>query len=350
MTNILQNSPQWLEIKQSRIGGSEIFSLANYYCSQELKDLKIDTAKEPPFRSALELFCKVKFSSQLSQIGSVNSEFGKGMEEYIANRVTEALADSVLVTRTDEFIVGDGLMCCSPDGYIEIEKGSELEDFDSKNKISSADGVGILESKTTNYFEGFKTEEGMKWGYIFQLQYNMLVSKKKWGLGAVLIPKDKEYDDPFFKGKIIERLSTFDFVFCKGVGECYDLYLYPYLAKPVLQELCLLALKRFQEALNNNRFPAFSNNLALVLRERKLLADIYPERFGELDVSENPDIDSFFGKIAENNAIVKETQIETEHIKGELIKFMGNRVGLIGSSYKAYFNGNGFTVRRINNK
>lgn len=345
MTVIKQRTPEWVEAKQSRIGGSEIYSLIDYYILPSERPVEMN---EPPFRSALELFMKVKYGCKLSEIDPVASEFGNGMEQYIINR---AQRGSILrMGRTDDFIISteNNLMCCSPDGgaYIFPSLSSECQilDFDDKTEINESDGTGIVECKTTNFYENFKAEHGMKWQYIFQLQYNMLVAGKKWGIGALLVPKEKEFDNDFFKGRMLERVNYDQ----NSVDEYYNLYLYPYLAKPKLQEMCLLALERFQKALDEGNHPAFSKNSATLLREKKLLADLYPERFGEKDISDDPDLDSYLPKLAENAALRKEIEAEENRIKAELIKRMGSHEALIGTNYKAYFDKVGFKIRKFN--
>ena len=80
---IKQGSEEWLKAKQARIGGSEIYAIAYYYCQKELQTIGVDLIKDQPFQTALELFLRVKFGVDQEAISVVSSEFGSGMEDYV---------------------------------------------------------------------------------------------------------------------------------------------------------------------------------------------------------------------------------------------------------------------------
>jgi len=291
--NIIQGSDEWKVAKQSKIGASEVYSLVFHYCQDELIKLGLNVNKvtERPFRTVQELFMKIKFGAELSDIDPVHSEFGNGMEPYIAHRLGQQLPQ-IKLERSKEFIVNESfhpLAACSPDGYIETVNDFILADFDKKKEINSFWGKGALELKTANYFANFGAEEGAKLQYIFQHQYQMMVMGLSWGILAALMPKQKEYDEPFFKGKIVERakdvFSTRNSFMEENLDPYYDLYYYVYPGLPVFQAMILKALDAFQSDLDKydidqSVFPRNSEDLAGLQREKKLWAQLWPDHFG----------------------------------------------------------------------
>jgi hypothetical protein len=295
---IIQGSEAWLEAKQSTIGASEIYTLIYHYCKDELQQLGIDIAKERPFRTIQEMFLKVKFGAKLSAIDPVYSEFGNGMELYVAYRLKQKLSQ-IKVERTQDFIVNENLhklAACSPDGYVELVNNSyKLPDFDKTCEIDNSWGKGVLEFKTANYFENFKADEGAKLQYIFQHQFQMAVTGLKWGVIAVLMPKEEEFDEPFFKGKILRSVEIEEWSLMQPehdrIAQFYDLKHYIYPKLPVFQALILKALAAFQFDLDTYEtdqsvFPRVSEDLIGLQREKQLWAQLQPEKYGSLALQE----------------------------------------------------------------
>ena len=169
---ITQNTEAWLEAKQSKIGGSEIFTLVLEYCKEELKQANINIESETAFSTPLELFLKVKYDIQEKYISNVNSEFGLGLEQYLEYR----LQNDLKFTQTDvraskDFVVREDmhkLASCSPDGFIEVRDG-ELETFDKNGIIDKSWGQGLIEFKTSRWDFYKEAESGAKLSYIFQI-------------------------------------------------------------------------------------------------------------------------------------------------------------------------------------
>lgn len=294
MTSILQGTPEWLEAKQSKISASEIFSLVLHYCRSELEAMGFDLKEERSFRTIQELFLKVKFDAKLSEIDPVHSEFGNGMEAYVAYRFHQE--SGIEARRSKEFIINEdlhSLAACSPDGYCEISHGCEIDDFDKTCKINSSDAwkQGALELKTANYFANFGSDKGSRLNYIFQLQFQMMVMELMWGCLAVLMPKEKQFDEPFFKGKVLAQFQLLGNFDC--IDEYYDLKYYIYPELPVFQAMIMKALNAFQEALDGydndqSLFPRNSEDLAGLQREKQMWAQLWPLHYGvkELDGEE----------------------------------------------------------------
>jgi hypothetical protein len=364
-TNITQQSPEWLENKKPRIGGSEIYCLAFYYCKKELEQIGVDLAKDQPFQTALEIFLRIKHGLKPEAIPLINSEYGSGMEPYITSRLNSE-NPNLQVEGTRDFIIADKihpLACCSPDGYIDIEKGQILRDFDDKADITKNMGKGTLEIKTTPYDFNFEAEAGPKFQYIFQLQYNMMLLGHKWGMLSCLTPKEKYTSDynNYIKGKMVgyyEILALFNYdgshvMYNNWIDEYYNLYSYNYIIIPPIQQICKLALERFQKALDNDEWPEASiDNKIKGLREKKMLRQLDEERFGTLNASE--ELDGILNE--RQNAAIEELKVATEKnaLDIKIIKAMSNHVELLGSEVKAKFSSNGIIryskLNTINNK
>jgi len=126
------------------------------------------------------------------------------------------------------------------------------------------------------------------------------------------------------------------------LNKYYDLYNFVYPSNKTIQNLCLLALKRFQKALDDNILPNISkDNLVKLLREKKLLAQISSEKYGTFKADKAL------------NAMLNERQIakteenkcrkDKEALNVELIKFIKKNSygGIKGSEWMTSFNKKG---------
>lgn len=300
MNNITQNTPEWLEAKQSKISASEIFSLVLHYCRPELEEMGFNLKEEKSFRTIQELFLKVKFNAKLSDIDSVYSEFGQGMEPYVAYRLKQELPQ-LIIERSKDFFINENLhplAACSPDGFIELSNNIEqLPDFDNTCKIDKSWEKGALELKTANYFANFGSEKGSRLNYIFQLQFQIMVMELKWGCLAVLMPKEKEFDDPFFKGKVLIKSQIDN----DEINQYYDLKYYIYPQLPAFQSMIIKALNAFQSDLENydkdqKCFPRNSEDLVGLQREKALWVQIWPNHFGIKELSEDDELNNMLNE------------------------------------------------------
>jgi len=334
---IKQNTPEWLEAKRSKIGGSEIYSLVYHYCKNELEQINVDLVKDKPFRSALEIYLEKKFSIEGEPISQVNSEFGLGMEDFICDYLN-VTNPSITAKTTKEFITTDGLTSCSPDGFIEIKENQQIRDYDDNLFITPKDGRGMLEIKTTQYLFNYEADVGTKWQYIFQLQHNMEVANCDWGILACLTPKEKEYDNDFFKGKIVGRLM--EGAKFEDLRQYYNLYTYAYYKMPPIQQLIGRALAKFQKAMDDNVLPAISkDDKAFLTREKKALSQIAPEKYGILQA------DDKLNNMLEERAIINnellKCQTERTAIDCEIIKALETHIAVEGLAHKAKFDTRG---------
>jgi len=372
--NIKQHSPEWYEAKQSLIGGSQIYSLAHYYCKKELEQIGVDTIKEVPFKTALEIYLEHKFNIKPEPIPQVNSEFGLGIESYIISRINQE-NQNLVSTGSKDFIVNKDLhplACCSPDGKVglsgsslldvEISAGDDtakysvvdcsVRDYDDKVTINVNDGLGMLEVKTTQFTFNYEAKAGAKWQYLFQINYNALICGNHWALLACLTPKEKEFDTDFFKGKILGCLQTIAGITAKpcleSIDKYYNLYTYIYKANKTIQNICELALKRFQEALDKDDMPLASIwNEEKLMREKKMLAQMFPEKFGKIQADK--ELNDLLNERGILNNESKKIKTEFEAVNCEIIKRMKHNIEAEGFHYKAKFDKKG-SLRVSQNK
>ena len=118
---IIQGTKEWLEAKKKTIGASEIFTLVHHYCSNELRDYAdqcgINLIKEKPFRTVQELFIKVFYEVETSNIDPDVARFGLKMEDYVASVVLNDI-QSCNIDRPNDFVKNESLhslASCPPD-------------------------------------------------------------------------------------------------------------------------------------------------------------------------------------------------------------------------------------------
>lgn len=311
---IKQGTEEWLKARLLKIGGSEIYTLIYHYCAEELRRMGFILSKERPFRSIQELFLKIVYKIQLNSIDEVHSQFGNGMEPYIAYHLAKEVPQLDVITSQD-FIINESihkLASCSPDGYITIKEG-QIEDFDKTCKIDSSWGRGMAEFKTSNYFANFD-EGGSKLQYIIQLVYNAMLTGCKWGTLAVLTPKEKQFNEPLFKGRILEKAEKGNF---KEIDQYYDLnyYIYPELQK--FRDMIIKSLNAFQKDIDDydegrgkqEAFPRNSEDLKGLEREKQLWGQLWPEHFGTKELEEETILNSLLNERAvakEQNMFAKQ--------------------------------------------
>jgi hypothetical protein len=336
---IKQHSQEWYTAKQKYIGGSEIFALCLNYCKKELEQIGIKD--ETSFKTALEVYLEKKFDVKPDPINPVYSAFGLGVEEYIINRINQENKNFV-ATGSKDFIINSDihkLVACSPDGFVEAK-----EDFVDYDKKSIEAGKGLLEVKTIYYF----AESHSKWSYLFQCNYNCMVLDLPYFILPQLKVKNSEHDKDFFKGKTIGKIETLEILkdnfqsyemakqdLYKHLDQYYDLEIYIHKANKTIQNICKLALKRFQEAIDKVILPNLSNNKEKLMREKKMLAKMQPDKYGEINAdNELNDLLNERGII--NNEFAK-LKTEFEQLNCKIIKKMDKAICAKGFNYIAKF-------------
>lgn len=357
---IRQQTPEWLEIKKNYVGASEIYSLAHYYCRQDLEKIGVNLIKEKPFKSALEIFLKIKHKVTVDSIDPVNSEFGLKMEGYVLSALKEnspkglnlasinglSLSSSAInyigsgainYIGSKDFVINENihsLSACSPDGYTTIiNKDATLWDFDNLNQIDYSFNEGVLELKTGRFEDSIYEEIGLRWQYIFQLQYQMLVCDKSWGILAMITAKEKELDTDFQKGKSVMMMDT------RSLDEIYDLYSFVYVKSSIIESIILKALNLFQADLDNDKYPSISEDAATREREKKALGLAFPDHYGTLIADEI--IDDLMIQRMQAATEIKKIEYEKDLVQNAIFHSVNKYSQIIGKSTKLIFDKNG---------
>lgn len=329
---IKQHTNEWLEAKNTKVGASEIAGLVHYYCKDELQALGIEYE---PYNTALQTYIKIKFGHKLPFPDSL-SRWGLGMEEYISQRLSNDKKIIFDVERTNDFIIKDGLVCCSPDGYVTIKNGFEIEDYDKQVIISKSWGKGVLETKTTSFHLRDDFIGGFKWHYILQMQHQMMCCDVNWGVGAVLIPKEFWENEDFEKGVILGRIESGNYS-QKEIDDLFILEFFVYSKKPQLIHLIKKALGSFQNHLDNNILPNTynGNKKSLLASEKQILSMLYPERFGEMVAKEEEE--ALLSEMMILQAEKKKLECDNLRIRNNIIYLMKDAVSIVGNEYQASF-------------
>lgn len=340
MTNkITQNTEAWLTEKRKYIGGSEIFSIALHYCKKELAQIGIEN--ESSFKTALETYIEKKFDVKPDPINPVFSEFGLGMEDYIINRFNNE-NKNFIATGSKDFIINSDihkLAACSPDGFVEAK-----EDFIDYDKKAVNKGKGLLESKTIYFF----SESHSKWSYLFQCNYNCMILDLPYFVLPQLKVKESEYDKDFFKGKTLGKIEVLqilkdnfkDYDVAKQdlfnhLDQYYDLEIYIHKANKTIQNICKLALERFQEAMDKVILPSLSDNKEKVMREKKMLAKMYPKKYGSINANE--ELNGLLNERGIINNEFAKLKSELEQTNCKIIQKMDKVIEARGFNYIAKF-------------
>ena len=281
-TNIIQHTEEWFDAKLKSIGGSEIGSLVQYYCAEEVQKYFPTLAEESFFSTPFEIFVKIKHgvrvdNDERSSDERNTLEYGTKMEKYAVFRANQESRGVAKYEGTDSFWENKEInkyATCSPDGFVELF--GEKQSFGTDEKINSTYGKGLLEIKTSQYGVNFENE--LSFQYILQLQWNMLITGCKWGSLFALLPKNKEGDELYNKGRKVALAGINQFEILNSELNAKE---WCYTENKALQQLCILAIKRFEVALNGREYPILSSNATKNKRERVLLRHLKPSVYGE---------------------------------------------------------------------
>ena len=166
----------------------------------------------------------------------------------------------------------------------------------------------------------------------------MMVCEAGWGVLAVISPKEKEFDNDFFKGKIIGKNHDGEkFMFC---DKFYNFYHYILPKIPALQSLMIKALNAFQSDLDTNNYPTISEGDKVKLeREKKLFGKIWPERFGEWQADEEISAMMTERMVAHQEALKAETA--KAELDNKIILATRRYTKIVGQDYKIIYDTRG---------
>ena len=340
-TNIIQHSEEWHSAKLGSIGGSEIGSLVQYYCAEEVQKYFPILAEESFFSTPFEIFVKIKHgirvdNEERTPDEQATLEYGNKMEGYAVYRANKEYCMIAKYEGTQSFWENKEIheyATCSPDGFAQLL--SEKQNFGTDEKINSTYGKGLLEIKTAKYGVNFENE--LPFQYILQLQWNMLITGCKWGSLFVLLPKESNGDTLYNKGR---RVALADIKQFEMLNYELNAREWCYTENKLLQDLCVLALKRFEVAVSGKAYPMLSSNATKNKRERVLLKYLKPSVYGEREAigNENEMID----RRVEIDKEVKKMQKDILEIDNQILMSLQENEKIIAD--------NCIVARKVNEK
>lgn len=275
--NTPQNTPEWLEKKQSKIGASEIAAVVKSFVpfDELVKILGEKTAHsfmdEPLFITGYSIYHKVAKGYSIPPLDDELSLYGHAMEKYFDwlmqdNESFEFVGSEDFIERPDisPYVV------CSPDGYAYSKK--EIVDVNGRpiqgNEL-------VWEKKTVSLFKSKKEEmnlRGLPWQYIFQNQYQMMCCDM---LGGIISSLVLVHDTPFIRGRLTSLCEVGDFAKIKDMFQPkIDHYVYARL-EPI-QEVIRLALHNFEEAIKTDTPPEINLTVGrLAEKDFKIYQAVY---------------------------------------------------------------------------
>lgn len=328
---IKQGTRVWESVKESRIGGSEVFDIVRYYAKDdELYNCGIDAKKlkdELPFVSTWALYHKILNDGiyQKPLLDPSLSEYGLAMETY-------------------------GLHIIQKDRNFKLRKGDV---FASDKLIASLDISGVSESvddRTFDYGTGkvplgehfvceqktvmpFKDHLPLK--YIIQAQYQIMMTKYRFFILEIMM---LDNDTPFERGKIVALANnTTKSKFIDYVKDRVKVQLIYFDNNEALAQLIKLCIDRFFKDVEERHEPTPYIDVDNV---SNIITSIRNNSFYNPDLVKEFDLSKFVAAKLNADAV----DVQKKQALQEIIEFsMSNNCSRFVSpdGYTASFSSNG---------
>lgn len=330
-TEFRQNTPEWLEEKNSGIGASEIAAVVKSFVPQkELMELMgekpaLNFLGEDLYSTGYQVYHKIKRGYRLPPLPDEFSIYGHAMEKYLDWKMQDH--PDFDFQGTEDFIRRPDISpyaVCSPDGYAESRCGS----FVDINLKTHTAGRLVWEKKTVNPFKAARENifyNGLPWQYIFQNQYQMLLCNADAGIISSMV---LEPDTPFNRGRIVslieqERFEEIDRLFEIRV----DNFIYGKI--PEIQATILSALRHFETAVAENRTPEINDKCArLAEQDFKIYQAVYKQNPDACKLATSQDefqgitLHEFLNDYIGLNEVIKDNNEQDKLRKTLLKKYM----------------------------
>ena len=273
-TEFRQNTPEWLEEKNSGIGASEIAAVVKSFVPQkELMELMgekpaLNFLSEDLYSTGYQVYHKIKRGYRLPPLPDELSIYGHAMEKYLDWKMRDNT--DFACQGTEDFIKRPDISpyaVCSPDGYAE----SLHDSFVDVNCKTHTTKRLVWEKKTVNPFKAARENifyNGLPWQYIFQNQYQMLLCGCEAGIISSMV---LEPDTPFNRGRIVALIEQRQFEEIDRLFEIRGKI-------PEIQATILSALRHFETAVAENRIPEINDRCArLAEQDFKIYQAVYKQ-------------------------------------------------------------------------
>lgn len=242
---IKQGTRAWENVKEKRIGSSEVFDIVRYYATDtELQNCGIDAKQfreETPFVTTWALYHKILGDGvyQKPLLEPEYGEYGLAMEQYGLKVLQE---NRQYKLRKGDVYVNDKLIA-------SLDISGIAEDIDIE-KLGGKAKVGdkfVCEEKT---IIPFKDHLPLK--YVIQAQYQISHSNSKF---FILLAMILNKDTPFERGKIVSLANTSKKKFLEYVKDKVKVQLIYFNNNEALAQLINVCLERFFKDVNDRKEP-----------------------------------------------------------------------------------------------
>lgn len=247
-TQIKQGTRAWENIKESRIGSSEVFDIVRYYATDsELQNCGIDAQKfknELPFVTTWALYHKVLQDGiyQKPLLEPEYGEYGLAMEQYGLKVLQEQRSNKL---KKGEVFISDKLIASLD--ISGISEDVDIKPFDFGNGAAKAGERFVCEQKTIT---PYKTTLPLK--YVIQAQYQISMAKCKFFILQAMI---LENDTPFERGKIVALANSSKTKFFNYVKDKVKVQHIYFANNEALAQLIKVCINRFFEDVANRKEP-----------------------------------------------------------------------------------------------
>ena len=330
-TELKQNTPEWLEEKNTGIGASEIAAVVKSFVPQ--KDLMeimgdkpvLNFLSEDLYTTGYQVYHKVKKGYRIEPLPDELSIYGHAMEKYLDYKVKDD--ESFIYQGTEDFIKRPDISpyaVCSPDGYAESKR--EVY-YDINARPITAQHL-VWEKKTVNPFKAARENifyNGLPWQYIFQLQYQMLLKDVEAGILSSMVLDE---DTPFNRGRIVSLIEQQQF---EEIDKQFNITVnhFVYGIIPEIQSAIKTALLNFERAVKENLTPQINTACArLAEKDFKIFQAVYKQNpdasklATSQDRFEDTTLYEFLNDYIGLNEVIKHNNEQDKLNKIKLKKFM----------------------------
>jgi hypothetical protein len=156
----------------------------------------------------------------------------------------------------------------------------------------------------------------------------MLITGCKWGSLFVLLPKNKEGDELYNKGRKVALAEINQFEILNSELNAKE---WCYTENKTLQQLCILAIQRFEVALGRKEYPILSPNATKNKRERVLLRHLKPSVYGEREAIDGEN--ELINRRMELDKTMKKNEKEKLIIDNKLLMSLQENEKIIADDY-----------------
>jgi hypothetical protein len=242
---IKQGTRAWENIKEKRIGSSEVFDIVRYYATDtELHNCGVDAKQfreETPFVTTWALYHKIIGDGvyQKPLLEPEYGEYGLAMEQYGLKVLQE---NRQFKLRKGDVYVNDRLIAS-----LDISGLAEEVDVEKLGgKVKVGDNFVCEEKTITPY------KDHLPLKYIIQAQYQISHSNSKF---FILLAMILNKDTPFERGKIVSLANTSKKKFLEYVKDKVNVQLIYFNNNEALAQLINVCLERFFKDVEDRKEP-----------------------------------------------------------------------------------------------